>query len=346
MIDRTPKPCHHPKARHQHGTHRAFIADDCRCWDCTYAHNEWDRDRRAEAERNGPGLVDVGPVRQHIRALMADGATLMEIASAAGVTIASLSGILHHAERTTMRSALARKVTAVTSIDQRAPDEVAADKVVPAVGSRRRVQALMTRGWSQGAIAERVGCAVRTIWQLVTADQPGIVARHHLAICRVYDELWDQEPSAENRWQRAGIVKVKLDARRKGYAPPLAWDDDTIDDSDATPDYGAPEPTAAERDATMRALYEQGMNDAQIGEAIGRSRDTVRHWRNRRGLPAIDVTAVALGEERDDRLALWQQGLTDREIADRIGRHPDVVRRWRSRHGLESRTERKRKEAA
>ena len=56
--DRTPKPCTHPHANHQHGTYAAYKRDGCRCVE--YAA---ETARRSKAQRyrhaNGTGpLVD------------------------------------------------------------------------------------------------------------------------------------------------------------------------------------------------------------------------------------------------------------------------------------------------
>ena len=32
LINRTPQPCHHKKANHQHGTYVTYTQDRCRCW--------------------------------------------------------------------------------------------------------------------------------------------------------------------------------------------------------------------------------------------------------------------------------------------------------------------------
>lgn len=55
--------------------------------------------------------------------------------------------------------------------------------------------------------------------------------------------------------------------------------------------------TTDPRHATMLALYEQGLNDYRIAELTGISRDTVRRWRNREGLPPVPRKG---GQSNDD----------------------------------------------
>ena len=49
-------------------------------------------------------------------------------------------------------------------------------------------------------------------------------------VAEVYDRLWDK-PAPEGRNRSCALAM----ARRKGFVPPLAWDDDEIDDPAARP---------------------------------------------------------------------------------------------------------------
>lgn len=92
-----------------------------------------------------------------------------------------------------------------------------------------------------------------------------------------------------------------------------------------------------EQDAQRRALYDQGLNDAAIGRALGCDRTSVRAWRVRKFLPAqgtIPRPGELTVEKGEDRLALYRQGLNDREIAARQGVDSTAIFGWRKRHGL------------
>lgn len=97
---------------------------------------------------------------------------------------------------------------------------------VPAAGSKRRLQALMTQGHSLAALGRRVA-RDDTLHRVMRARF--VYAYTADAIKRVYDELWDVPA--------VGPVahKTRNLARRRGYPPPMAWDDETIDDPDARP---------------------------------------------------------------------------------------------------------------
>lgn len=99
---------------------------------------------------------------------------------------------------------------------------------VPSIGAQRRVQALMAIGWRHRDLIERLGFDTPS---LLYKTGEWVTRRRHDAVKDLYDQLWDQPGPCSIHTQRR-IAKA-------GYAPPLAWDDDTIDDPKAVPDLGA-----------------------------------------------------------------------------------------------------------
>jgi hypothetical protein len=96
---------------------------------------------------------------------------------------------------------------------------------VPAAGTVRRIQALMALGWPHRLIADAAGVTVETVRNLNEAD-PRVFVESAEKIRRAYSALSMQVgPSRQ-------VASV---ARNRGYVPPLAWDDDEIDDPDARP---------------------------------------------------------------------------------------------------------------
>jgi hypothetical protein len=113
-----------------------------------------------------------------------------------------------------------------------------------ATGTRRRLQALIATGWPIRELARQMGWAGNPGLLLYGERQQ--VHKHTAAlVADVYDRLWDI-PGPSLRSRRA--------AQRAGYAPPSAWDDDTIDDPAATPDLGAPVDELPDEEAVRRAL--------------------------------------------------------------------------------------------
>lgn len=103
------------------------------------------------------------------------------------------------------------------------------------VGATRRLQALARLGWGLYDVAQRTGIPRATLSAFRNrppsrcADESRITA-----ILEVYNELC-MTLAPDDRFHN----KTRRLAERRGWAPPLAWDDETIDDPTAEPDYGS-----------------------------------------------------------------------------------------------------------
>lgn len=173
-------------------------------------------------------------VDAHIAALQAGGVGVHRIARLSGVPY---SVVYRHSAGATRGAATiavdaANRILAVP-VDGRA---VAPRRLVRAVGTRRRVQALVACGWSRQQLAVRLGATPTTIGTLARAD----VCSVHMAVAvrDLYEVLWDKQPTAATGPQRQSVSRARAEAGRRGWAPPLAWDDGTIDDPSAVPDTG------------------------------------------------------------------------------------------------------------
>lgn len=283
------RPCTH-NDRHPHGHRNRYVIDRCRCRPCRDASAQYERDR-ARAEAYGlPRLVDAQPARDHINALRAQGMGWKRIAIAAGLEPSVLWKLLYGdrkrfgrpSNRITPRTEAA--VLAVTL--DRAPKSV-----IDGTGTRRRLQALVAIGWSQAKLGEQIGVSSANFNSLIHGRRGGsvTVARAE-QVAALYDRLWDQEPPASTRWDCTALANAKRAARRWGWAPPLAWDDETIDDPTATKgatlplDRGDIDPIAvarvvagdppnplraADRVEAVRILADRGLSSAQIAALVG-----------------------------------------------------------------------------
>jgi hypothetical protein len=106
-----------------------------------------------------------------------------------------------------------------------------------AVGSQRRVQALMARSWSAEAISEASGISTDDV--RTALEHPAAIS-HEVAsgIAQAYDALWDAQPPRATAEQRARANGAEAQARRCGWAPPLGWDDEQLDAPDGKPAEG------------------------------------------------------------------------------------------------------------
>lgn len=99
-------------------------------------------------------------------------------------------------------------------------------RLVPSLGTRRRVRALQALGYSVPAIASEASLPAKTVLDLCYRSDR-VRAETANAIAATYERLC-MTPATGPYSNRS-----RLCAQRKGWAPPLAWDD--IDNPDERP---------------------------------------------------------------------------------------------------------------
>jgi hypothetical protein len=83
------------------------------------------------------------------------------------------------------------------------------------------------------------------------------------------------------------------------------------------------------------ALYDQGLNDRELGAALGMTHKAIIAWRKREKLPANSPAHTP--HTPAQTAAKWEAynaGEPDSVIAERAGCNPVAIRRWRMRQGL------------
>jgi hypothetical protein len=105
---------------------------------------------------------------------------------------------------------------------------------LPALGTRRRLQALCALGWDWYSLANHIGAShevVRT-WAM---NNQFVYARTAATVRVLYDELSMKLPPENTTAQRNAASRARGRAKRRGWPPPLAWDDEDLDNPDAVP---------------------------------------------------------------------------------------------------------------
>lgn len=325
-IDRTPQPCLHKQAHHQHGTRACAVLDRCRCLPCARANAAAERHRKHQiAYGRWNPYVDAQPTREHVETLRAAGMGLKQVAKVSGVSHGALSKLMYR-ERGRAPSKRIRWETAVRLQTVTADLSTLADRnFVDGTGTRRRLRALVTIGWSQSRLAARLGTNPSNFWKLMAGEQRLRVETVR-AVRALYDELWATPPSATAHRDKISVNRARTYAKARGWAPPLAWNEDNIDDPAAQPDLDGstdrPDPTSDgwdEADAVrtveldevaverfmhgtlrihrelsrnpelveaIRRLAAHGRNDTEIGDRVGATPTNITAIRLRKGIPA------------------------------------------------------------
>jgi AraC-like DNA-binding protein len=251
--------CHHPRARHTHGTRAAYVRDRCRCANCTAANTTASNEmHRARTFGRWKPYIDAAPVRAHIQTLRQIGVGVDQIASLAGLSSSHVRGLIYPTGRSNRPFQKIRRETArrILSI----PPDVssrAANSHVDATGTRRRLQALVTVGWTQTSLARALHRSSTNLRRSMSGET--VTACTAQLVDDLYERLWDTEPPEVTTAQRRPSEAAHSLAARQGWLPPLAWDD-----IDNDPEPRPSKPTDVEDDLDEIAL-ERAMNgDATV----------------------------------------------------------------------------------
>ena len=239
--------CTHPNTFHAHGTKNSYVLDKCRCQDCrnavaAYARqarsvtalHEWDQDQPATPT----DLVDAAPVRAHFRRLSAAGIGWKRVCEVAGVPDSTAYVILwgkggsdpkeHRPPRKRVRRSTADKILAVQPTLSSYRDGA----IIPPTGTMRRLQALMTLGYSIKNLGERLDILPANMRPLVRGTR-GVRLTTAKKVAALYEQLWDQPRTATTHHEKVAVSRALNYARQHDYAPPAAWDN--IDNPDEQP---------------------------------------------------------------------------------------------------------------
>jgi transcriptional regulator with XRE-family HTH domain len=182
-------------------------------------------------------FTDAAPARARVRALMAAGVSRQQISGMSGVTDSVLSRLLYgepsrgKPPTRGLRPRDAARLLAVTA----APGLLAGAALADATGTRRRLQALTARGWPLRELAARLGANTGGLRRTRDGARTRVTADTARKVSALYEELWDQAPPQRTAAERIAASKARARACRHDWAPPLAWDDDTISDPAAGP---------------------------------------------------------------------------------------------------------------
>ncbi|MFI8206843.1 hypothetical protein [Streptomyces sp. NPDC085937] len=197
----------------------------CPCPPCREAKLKTRKRLNVARQLGRAARVDATAAREHLHKLRVT-MSWSQIQATTGCDDRGLQ-LLISGQRTEINRTTQDKILAVAPGAEPSPG-----MYIDATGPRRRLQALSAIGYSGRQIAQRIGTAEARIQKIASGVQPtvryGLVRR----INSLYDQL-SQTPAPAGR-SRTRVIRHALDNH---YAPPGTWDDDTIDDPNAHPEW-------------------------------------------------------------------------------------------------------------
>lgn len=177
----------------------------------------------------------------------------------------------------------------------------------PVVGIRRRLQGLSALGYTTPFLAAELPISdFRVLHKILSGRKARktVKAGFASAVVAVYDKLADTDP-VDAGVAALPAARCRTFARRRGYAPPSCWDEDTIDDPGAFPEW------------TGRCGTVFGWRIHQV-QGIPICRPCV----DVRGESAVELSGELLRHQRVSR------GLSQEQLARLAGIKVDQYRSW------------------
>lgn len=199
-----------------HGMRSTYIKG-CRCDQCRAANCKYSKLANYRHQSGIFTLVDATPIKRHLSKLRAAGIGKRTIAKQSGVSqtvIDRLLGLNTDRPADRIRPDTARKLLAVTV------DDHADGAYIDATGTTRRLQALVALGHTQTHLAQRLGWTTANLNVITLGNRSQVTSATAQLIAALYDEM-SMTPGTSAR--------ARSVAARRGWVPPLAWDDDQID---------------------------------------------------------------------------------------------------------------------
>ncbi|MFE3678786.1 hypothetical protein [Streptomyces griseus] len=247
-----------------HNTLTCYTRYKCRLPECVERYRANERDRRRQHRRGEyRRLTDADPVREHVQQLLATGASPRAIAARADV-----------ADRV-VRDLLADNAAKLLAV---APDDVV-PQYVPALGSVRRLQALVADGMPMIYIAPHVDLYPSYIssllWRAEELDNHQVLGTTALGINRGYDHLSGKNPLRYGATRKSKALARSLGASRN-WPTSKYWArfPDAIDDPHFTPEYKV---TQAEilAEETRWLIETAGLTRTEAAERLGKHRSYI-----------------------------------------------------------------------
>lgn len=239
---------------------------------CGACYQTW-LSRQKAYGRFESAFVPVGPVLAHLNELNRAGLGSARIAELAGVPRRTVQALTHSRVSGTCWRSRADAILSVPVPTGPLDDALADGAQIPSAGTVRRLRALTASGYTASDLAQRLGMHFQVVSRIQRGGQPGVTVRIARAVADLFDQLQMTPGPSEH---------AKTRARQLGWALPLEWDEDAIDNPSAKPFKQA----LSDQDFTLEygKLRARGYGNDQIAALLGVHPRSLqkRLWRARR----------------------------------------------------------------
>lgn len=166
---------------------------------------------------------------------------------------------------------------------------------IDATGTHRRIRALMALGWRLSDLDQALGHPPRSSYTYNLLAQRRVHLTTATSVTEVYDRLSMKLGPSE---------RVRSLARVRAWAPPLAWDDDKIDDPQAVP-HGIGAATAT-RGELLRELDGDFAGITRACRSLQVTRTALEKWCVRHEMTDLFSRLVARESPR-----FWRNGVAE-----------------------------------
>jgi hypothetical protein len=156
------------------------------------------------------------------------------------------------------------------------------------VGVGRRLRAMIAIGWTEGDLAYRLNWPVQMVADALADAR--VPAGADYVVARFYDRHSMTPGRSMASRERASALR---------WAPPLAWDDDELDDPNGCPQNGWSRRQSRQRfDDLYRECKELGYSDIEMTHRFSYRADSLVRLMERYGFEVSPELATAAGKQR------------------------------------------------
>jgi DNA-binding XRE family transcriptional regulator len=272
-------------------------------------------------------MVDATPVMRRVRLLHRRGMPITRIAAESGVSVPTVHAYLRGywcvkgstVDVVRVQLSTAQAIMSVRYIEPNTDPRGREGARVDVTGTQRRLQALMAVGYPMAWQGLQLGPRAWFVTDIMNGTY--VLSSTAKRVANMYDKYSLASPA--DAGIRACIISgAKNRARQRGYAPVGCWDEDTIDDPAAFPEWTGRcgtvfgwhihkseripvcQPCADARgsgdDAFSGPLFQsyrqkRGYSRPQLARKVGVHPSTIQYWESGRSVPSPEgMLSVAL----------------------------------------------------